>query len=116
VRIKADDSEGRENVARYINRAPLSVEKVEYIPGKQSAIYRAKKIVKGVNRNFEIFDPLVFLAKLTSHVPKNVISVIDTMDVIRKILKHLKLWEEPIPRAPPEPEQPPDIEYVPFLD
>jgi hypothetical protein len=44
-----------------------------------------------------------------------VISVIDTMHIIRKILKHLKLWEEPIPRAPPEPE-PLDIEYVPFLD
>ena len=32
VRTKADDSKGRENIARYINRAPLSVEKVEYFP------------------------------------------------------------------------------------
>jgi hypothetical protein len=186
VRIKAGDSDGRENIARYINRAPLAVERVEYLPEKQSVIYRAKKIVKGVNRNFEVFDPLVFLANLTSHIPNRgehltrhygfyssvkrgqrkklglekpladetleieaspaggrpsadwarlirrvyefdplvcpacgsqmkVISVIDTMHIIRKILKHLKLWEEPIPRAPPEPE-PLDIEYVPFLD
>ena len=160
---------------------------MEYLPGKQSVIYRAKKIVKGVNRNFEVFDPLVFLAKLTSHVPNRgehltrhygyyssvkrgerkklglekppavdtieietppagrrpsanwarlikrvyeidplvcpacgslmkVISVIDDMDVIRKILKHLSLWEESRTRAPPEPEQLPDIEYVPLFD
>jgi hypothetical protein len=38
------------------------------------------------------------------------------MDVIRKTLKYLSLWEEPIPRAPPEPEQLPDIEYVPIFD
>jgi hypothetical protein len=44
------------------------------------------------------------------------IAVIDDEFIVRKILKHLKLWEEPIPRAPPEPEQPPDIEYTPFFD
>jgi hypothetical protein len=65
-----------------------------------------------IRRVYEV-DPLV-CPECGSRM--NVISVIDTMDVIRKILKHLKLWEEPIPRAPPEPEQPPDIEYVPFLD
>jgi hypothetical protein len=46
------------------------------------------------------------------------ISFIEDELIVRKIQKHLKLWEEPIPRAPPVPEQeqPPDIEYVPFLD
>ena len=160
---------------------------MEYLPGKQSVIYRAKKIVKGVNRNFEVFDPLVFLAKLTSHVPNRgehltrhygyyssvkrgqrkklglerppadetleieappagrrpsanwarlirrvyevdplvcpacgagmmLIAVIGDEFVVRKILKHLSLWEEPRTRAPPEPEQPLDIEHVPVLD
>ena len=43
-----------------------------------------------------------------------IVAVIDDGLVVRKILKHLKLWEEPLPRAPPE--QLPDIEYVPIFD
>jgi hypothetical protein len=35
---------------------------------------------------------------------------------IRKILEHLRLWEEPAPRAPPPLPAEVDIEYLPFLD
>jgi len=129
----------------------------------------------GVNRNFQVFDPLDFLAEVTQHIPnkgehtvryygfysnksrgmravavKNIEAVVDVeeedtpfrktcrsrwaalikkvyevdplkcpkcggqmriisfiekkdqMDVIEKILKHCKLWVEPVERAPPK--------------
>ena len=140
----------------------------------------------GVNRNFQVFDPLDFLAEVTQHIPnkgehtiryygwysnksrgmraklaataKNIETVVeadeeedtpfrktcrsrwaalikkvyevdplkcpkcsgrmriisfieakDQMDVIEKILKHCKLWVEPVERAPPK-----KTEKVPF--
>jgi len=35
--------------------------------------------------------------------------------VIRKILEHLKRWEEPEPRPPPVVPEQVDIQYVPFF-
>ena len=67
---------------------------------------------KIIRRVYEI-DPLVCPE---SGAGMRLIAVIDDEFVVRKILKHLSLWEEPRTRAPPEPEQPLDIEYVPFLD
>jgi hypothetical protein len=185
VRIGAGDTRGRENISRYLIRAPFSVEKIQYSAREGSVIYRTK-MVKGPNRNFQIYDPLTFLAAATSHIPDRgehlvryyswyssvqrgkrrklgleepaevtpieedgpsgkaarrswarlirkiyeidplecpkcgsrmrLVAFIEDELIVRKILKHLKLWEKPIPRAPPEPEQLPDIEYVPFLD
>jgi len=185
VRIGAGDTRGRENISRYLIRAPFSVEKIQYSAREGSVIYRTK-MVKGPNRNFQIYDPLTFLAAVTSHIPDRgehlvryyswyssvqrgkrrklgleepaevtlieedgpsgkaarrswarlirkiyeidplecpkcgsrmrLVAFIEDELIVRKILKHLKLWEKPIPRAPPEPEQLPDIEYVPFLD
>lgn len=143
-------------------------------------------MVKGPNRNFQVYDPLTFLAAVTSHIPNRgehlvryyswyssvqrgkrrklgleepaditpieedglsgkaarrswsrlirkiyeidplvcpecgsrmrLVAFIEQEQIIRKILKHLSLWEEPRTRAPPEPEQTPDIEYAPIID
>ena len=45
-----------------------------------------------------------------------IIAFIEEVAVIRKILEHLRLWEEPAPRAPPLLPVQMDIEYLPFLD
>ena len=68
VRIGADDAMGRESLARYLIRAPFSMDKIRYDPAAQTVIYTTK-MVEGPNRNFEIFDPLDFLAAVTSHIP-----------------------------------------------
>jgi hypothetical protein len=45
-----------------------------------------------------------------------IISLVDDSNVIQKILKHLKIWEEPqLPRAPPEPEFQ-DVRFEPNYD
>ena len=45
-----------------------------------------------------------------------IIAFIEEKDVIRKILEHLRLWEESEPRAPPPVPAQIDIEYQPFLE
>jgi hypothetical protein len=42
--------------------------KIRYDPAARTVIYKTK-MVEGPNRNFEIFDPLDFLAAATSHIP-----------------------------------------------
>lgn len=55
-------------MARYLIRAPFSMDKIRYDPATQTVIYKTK-MVDGPNRNFEIFDALDFLAAVTSHIP-----------------------------------------------
>jgi hypothetical protein len=45
-----------------------------------------------------------------------IIAFIEEGDVIRQILEHLRLWKEPVPRAPPPVPAQIDIECLPFLD
>ncbi len=68
ARIGAADGSGRENLARYLIRAPFSVNKIRYDPKTQAVIYKTK-MVPGANRSFEVFDPLDFLAAVTAHIP-----------------------------------------------
>jgi hypothetical protein len=68
VRVAAGDARGRENISRYLIRAPFSVDKIRYSARKGSVIYRTK-MVKGPNRNFQVYDPQTFLAAVTSHIP-----------------------------------------------
>ena len=68
VRIGADDAAGRENLARYLIRAPFSMNKIRHDPAAATVIYKTK-MVQGPNRNFQIFDPLDFLAAVTCHIP-----------------------------------------------
>ena len=67
VRVRASDAKGRENISRYLIRAPFSVRKITWSPGR-SVIYRTK-MVRGPNRNFQVYDPLDFLAAVTAHIP-----------------------------------------------
>ena len=43
VRIGADDATGRENLARYLIRAPFSAEKLTYDVAESTVIYKAKR-------------------------------------------------------------------------
>ena len=104
------------NISRHLIRAPFSVDKIQYSCRESSVIYKTK-MVKRPNRNFQVYDPLDFMAAVTAHIPdrrehlgryygwyssvqrgkrrKRIVSIIGEEEVIRKILEHLKLWEEP---------------------
>lgn len=68
VRIGADDATGRENLARYLIRAPFSGEKITYNAAASTVIYQTKRST-GANGNEVLFDALDFIAAVTSHIP-----------------------------------------------
>ena len=63
--VRAGDRQGRENISRYLIRAPFSVDKIQYSCREGSAIYKTK-MVKGPNRNFQVYDPR--LATVTTYI------------------------------------------------
>jgi hypothetical protein len=68
VRVKPDDPEGAEALARYITRAPLSLQKLSLDPATGEVLYHSKFNPR-LGRDFERLDPLEFLARITSHIP-----------------------------------------------
>jgi hypothetical protein len=190
--IKACDADGRKTLSEYISRAPFSLERMSFNDGSDTVLYRGEHFHPTLARNFDVSDPLEWIARITSHIPKKgakqviyygaysqawrgrerrqgilpkapgeeksasfikdssscsrrrrqlwavllkkvwdvdalkcpncggqmkLISFIEQPFVIRRILKHLDLWEDP--RPPPEPLEmvcEPDADYIPWQD
>lgn len=66
--IASEDKAALEDIAAYLVRSPLSLEKLVYLDGKQAVLYRSK-MNPGLGRNFEAMDPLEWLARMVDHVP-----------------------------------------------
>jgi len=82
VLIKASDKEGLERLVQYISRCPFSLERIIKLTDNDHVVYKAEHsncrqfpdpgnetLKAGVNRNFQIFDPLDFIAEITQHIP-----------------------------------------------
>ena len=48
--------------------APLSLQKLVYLDGRQAVLYRSR-MNPSLGRNFEAMDPLEWLARLADHIP-----------------------------------------------
>jgi hypothetical protein len=57
-----------EDIAAYLLRPPLSLEKLVYLDGKQAVLYRSR-MNPGLGRNLEALDPLEWLARMADHIP-----------------------------------------------
>jgi len=68
IRIKAPDIEGRRQLARYMIRAPFSLEKTEYKADSGMIVYRSK-MHKSLKRNYQIMPGAQWLELLLQHVP-----------------------------------------------
>jgi hypothetical protein len=68
VRVKARDSEGQQQLARYLVRAPFALEKTEYKPDCGMVVYRSR-MHQGLKRNYQIMPGAQWLALLLQHVP-----------------------------------------------
>ena len=190
--IKADDTNGRRTLSEYISRASFSLERMSFNEDSDTVLYRGEHFHPGLARNFDVSDPLAWIARITAHIPKKgskqiiyygaysqawrgrerrqgvlpkapaeeesassmqdrspysrlrrqqwaallkkvwdidalkcpkcggnmkVISIIEQPSVIKRILKHLDLWEDP--RPPPQSLElvcEPDADYVPWRD
>ena len=82
VHLCAGDKNGIENVAQYISRCPFSLARMIKVTPEGNVLYRSEHnepknfphwksipTLPGINRNFEVFKPLDFLAQMTQHIP-----------------------------------------------
>ncbi len=82
VTVAPDDLAGRERLLHYMLRCPFSLERLIRVTPDGKVLYLAEKttprhfprpaspdLFGGVARNFQIFDPLDFIAELTQHIP-----------------------------------------------
>jgi hypothetical protein len=68
VRIEAGDNDGRQQLARYMIRAPFSPDKTEYKSEQGVIVYRSKPHAM-LKRNFQIMPGAKWLEMLLQHVP-----------------------------------------------
>lgn len=92
MRIEGLDFGGMQRLVEYIARCPFSLARIVTQTNDGKVVYRAgnpgcipfpktgdKELTSGIPRNFEIFDPLDFLAEVTQHIPtvkKNIIIIV----------------------------------------
>ncbi len=82
VRVQAGDFKGLQRLAQYMLRCPFSLARMIRVTDQGQVIYLAEKnapqrfpkpasenLFADVSRNFQLFDPLDFIAELTQHIP-----------------------------------------------
>jgi len=82
VLIKANDKTGLEHLVQYISRCPFSLERIIKLTDTDQVVYKAEHkncrrfpnpsdatLKAGTSRNFQIFNPLDFIAEITQHIP-----------------------------------------------
>jgi hypothetical protein len=83
VRIEKGDKAGMQRLVEYISRCPFSLTRMISQAEDGKILYRASHpncipfpisggatLLKGIPRNFEVYNPLDFLAEVTQHIPK----------------------------------------------
>ena len=68
VCVAGDDPEGRQKLAGYMLRAPMSLEKMTYDARSGTVIYRSK-MHAGLKRNFQVMPGAQWLELLCRHIP-----------------------------------------------
>lgn len=82
VFLPAGDQPGIERLVRYMTRCPFSLSRLVNVTDTGQVVYKAEKqacrafpdprgdgLESGAKRNFQILDPLDFLAEFTQHIP-----------------------------------------------
>jgi hypothetical protein len=82
LHIAKGDKAGMQRLVQYIARCPFSLTRMVSITKDGKVLYRAshsqcipfplsgdKTLMKGMPRNYELYDPLDFLAEVTQHIP-----------------------------------------------
>jgi hypothetical protein len=67
--IAPEDKVAIEDIAAYLVKPPVSLEKLVYLDGEKAVLYRSKRMNPGLARNFEAMDPLEWLARMVDHIP-----------------------------------------------
>ncbi len=80
--LPAGDRAGIERLVGYLTRCPFSLSRLVKVTKTGQVVYKAEKdacrafpdpqrdeLARGPRRNFQILDPLEFLAEFTQHIP-----------------------------------------------
>ena len=83
VHLQAGDRAGIERLVRYITRCPFSLSRMIKLTAEGMVVYKAEKkqclpfpeagsdsLKAGAKRNYQILNPLDFLAEFTQHIPQ----------------------------------------------
>jgi len=68
VRLRPQDADGRRQLARYMIRPPLALEKIQYVETSVTVIYRAKMHAT-LKRNIQVLPGAEWLKLLIQHIP-----------------------------------------------
>jgi hypothetical protein len=68
--VKTEDEDSRKKLSEYISRAPFSLERMVFNENTDTVFYRGEHFHPGLARNFDVTDPLEWIARITSHIPK----------------------------------------------
>ncbi len=66
--IEASDDNGRKTLSEYISRAPFSIERMSFKEDSKTVLYRGEHFHPTLARNFDVADPLEWIALSTSHI------------------------------------------------
>jgi len=66
--VAPGDTKGRQRLAKYLLRAPFSLQKIHWNPKTKTVIYRSRRSWR-TKRNFEVFKATDFLAAAIDHIP-----------------------------------------------
>jgi hypothetical protein len=82
VRVEAGDTEGLQRLIEYFLRCPFSQARMIEVTEQGQVLYKtehnrlgrfpeaaSEDLLAGPKRNFQVFDPLDFLAEVTQHIP-----------------------------------------------
>ena len=70
VRIKPEDEKGIENLSQYIIRNTFSNSTIKYVERTETVLYSSKMSHGKNKKNFQVFDPLEFIAAIIEHIPE----------------------------------------------
>jgi hypothetical protein len=68
--FEACDDNGRKTLSEYISRAPFSLERMSFNENSKIVVYKGEHFHPTLARNFDVSDPLEWIAQITSHIPK----------------------------------------------
>ena len=68
IHAKANDTEGRQRLARYMIRCPFALEKMRYDSKSGMVLYRSK-LHATLKRNYQLMPALKWLRLLMNHIP-----------------------------------------------
>lgn len=66
--VKACDDNGMRTLSEYISRALFSQERMSYSEDSDTVLYRGEHFHPTLARNFDVTNPLEWIARVTAHI------------------------------------------------